>query len=258
MDPRVAIVTGASSGLGAALARELHARGWRVGLVARRPDLLGALAGELGDGVAWAVADVTDGPALAAAVRSVEQALGPCDLMVANAGTGSFGGLRRFDPGDAARTLRVNVEGVIHALAAVLPAMLERGGGHVAAVSSLAGEVGLPMAAPYCASKAAVTRFMDCLRLQARPHGITVTTILPGFIDTGLLAGTRFPKPFLLSSEAAARRIASGLERRKARIAFPWPTALAAALGRLLPPWLYDPILGLLLPPPGRRSATTA
>ncbi|MBN1335172.1 MAG: SDR family NAD(P)-dependent oxidoreductase [Deltaproteobacteria bacterium] len=252
----VAIVTGSSSGLGQALARELHRRGWRVGLVARRAERLEALATELGEGTAWAAADVRDAPGLFAAVRKIERALGACDLIVANAGTSSSSSLTRLDPEEAARTLRVNVEGVVHSVAAVLPGMLERNAGHVAAVSSLAGEVGLPMAAIYLASKAAVTRFMDCLRLQARPRGIVVTTILPGFLATDMLDGTRFPKPFLLQPDEAARRIADGLERRKARILFPWPTALAVAVARRLPTGLYDRIIRLLLPVPRPKNGS--
>ncbi len=252
MGSRLAIVTGASSGLGEALARELHRRGWRVGLIARRADRLASIVGELGERAAWAAADVTDGPALASAVHGIERALGPCDLMVANAGTGSFSGLGRLGADDTIWTLRVNVEGVVHAVTAVLPDMLARGTGHVAAVSSLAGEVGLPVGGPYVAGKAAVTRFMDCLRLQARSRGVTVTTVLPGFMDTALLAGARFPTPFRLTPAQAARHVADGLERGRSRIAFPWPLALAVAFARLLPRGIYDRLIRILLPPPRR------
>jgi short-subunit dehydrogenase len=253
MADRLAIVTGASSGLGSALVIELHRRGWRVGLIARRADRLEALARDLGERAAWAAADVADSDGLAAAIHEIERVHGPCDLLVANAGTGSFSGLRRLTAQDAARVFRVNVEGVVNAISTVLPDMLARGRGHVAAVSSLAGEVGLPMGAPYVASKAAVTRFMDCLRLQARPRGVTVTTVLPGFIDTSLLEGVRFPTPFRLSPTQAAHRIVVGLERQRSRIAFPWPLVLATTIVRGLPPWIMDRVIRIVLPPP-RRS----
>ena len=236
----VAIITGASSGIGAALARELHARGWAVGLVARRADLLRQLADSLGARVAWVEADVADWECTRTATTRVEEQLGPCDLLVANAGLGHGGAAERIDPLAASRVFRVNIDGVMNAALAVLPGMIARGAGQLAAVSSLAAVRGMPRAAPYTASKAAVTALMESFRLDLAPRGVSVSIIHPGFVESEMSAKNPFPMPFLMSSQRAARIIADGLERRRRRIDFPWQLALLTSLARIMPDPLYD------------------
>ena len=143
----VALITGASTGIGNALARELARRGWAVGIVARRGELLEALAQEIraaGGKAAWATADVTDRGAIRTAALQVATELGPIDLLVANAGVGSPGNAKRLPVDVWIATLRLNVDGVIYSVGAVLPEMLERKSGHLAVVSSVAGFRGLP------------------------------------------------------------------------------------------------------------------
>ncbi len=236
----VAIITGASAGIGAALARELHARGWSVGLVARRGDLLEKLAATLGERTAWATADVADLEQTRAAFASLEARLGPCDLLVANAGVGTPASATRLDALEAARTMRVNIDGVLFSVAAALPGMLERGRGHLVAVSSPAGWRGLPKSGPYSASKAAVTALMESFRTELKPRGLTVTTVHPGFVATEMTAKNRFQMPLLMSSERAATLVANGIERGRTEINFPWPTILFMKMARLLPNFLYD------------------
>ena len=184
-DGPVAIVTGASSGIGRALALRLGADGYRVGLIARRGERLEAVAGEIaaaGGTAAAAVADVGDRAALRAAIAEIEGRLGPTDVMVANAG---FGAPTRLDPlniDDVEQTIRVNLMGVIYSIEAVLPGMLARGRGHLLAVSSLAAFKGLPGESAYCASKAAVNAYMEGLRIALRARGVVVTTVCPGFV----------------------------------------------------------------------------
>ncbi len=240
----VAIITGASVGIGAALARELHRRGWSIGLVARRADLLEQLAGSLGERTAWATADVTDLEQLRAAFAALEAKLGPCDLMIANAGVGNPASVTKLDPLDAAQTLRINLDGVLYAISATLPGMLARGRGHLVAVSSLAAWRGLPQSGPYSASKAGVTALMESFRIELRPRGVAVTTVHPGFVDTAMTQKNRFPMPFMMSAERAAVIVADGLERRRSEINFPWATTTAMRLARLLPNFLYDWVLG--------------
>ena len=234
----VVIITGASSGIGRALALRLGAAGARVGLIARRRDLLesarAAIAAAGGTAVA-AVADVGDRAALRAAVAEVERRLGPADVLVANAGFGAPTVLDPLNTADVEATFRVNVLGVVYAVEAVLPGMLARRNGHLLAVSSLAAFKGLPGESAYCASKAAVNAYMEGLRIALRPRGVAVTTVCPGFVATPMTP-MNSATPFLMSADAAARRIARVIARRTSGVVrFPLPMALLAALIARLP-----------------------
>ena len=243
----VAIITGASTGIGHALARELARRGWAVGLVARRGDLLAVLAKELseaGGRVAWASADVTDRVSTEAAVACIVDVLGPVDLLVANAG-GNEASPAHTVPVDAAiRVMQLNYFGVLHAVGAVLPAMLARRAGHLAVVSSIASFRGMPTHGAYCASKAAVSTLFESFRIDLAGSGIAVTTIHPGFVATPLTEKNRHPMPFLLSAERAAGIIADGLARRRTDITFPWQLrVLMGWLLRWTPAWIWDRVV---------------
>ncbi len=251
---KVALVTGASTGIGHALAKELAARGWAVGLLARRAELLAALAAELeaqGARVAWAAADVTDREATEAAVAAIVEALGPVDLLVANAG-GSEPSPAHTIPVDAAiRVMQLNYFGVLHAVGAVLPAMLARRAGHLAVVSSVASFRGMPQHGAYCASKAAVSTLFEAFRIDLRGSGVAVTTIHPGFVETPLTAKNKHPMPFLLSAPAAARIVADGLEARRVDITFPWQLRILMGwMLRWTPAWIWDRVIA----GPARRS----
>jgi short-subunit dehydrogenase len=238
---QVAVITGASSGIGRALARVLAGEGARVGLIARRREQLEALAGDIaatGGTAAVAAADVGDRGQVRAAVEEVRGRLGPVDLLVANAGVGAPTLLDPMNVGDVEKMLRVNVLGVVYAVEAVLPEMLRRGRGHLAAVSSLAAYKGLPSESGYCASKAAVNAFMEGLRIQLRGRGVSVTTICPGFVLTPMTEINKFHMPWLLRPEEAARRMARALRRKKKVYNFPWQMALLMKVTRWLPDWV--------------------
>jgi short-subunit dehydrogenase len=207
-----AVVTGASSGIGRAVAVELARRGVPVGAVARRADRLADLRRTAAGRIETEVADVTDRPALAAAVRRLADRLGPIDLLVANAGVAG---------GEVEAVMRVNFLGVVHAIDAVLPTMLARGRGHLVGVSSLAAYKGLPGSAAYSASKAAVNAYLEGLRIELRPRGVAVTCVCPGFVRTEMTADKTHPMPFLMDADRAARRIVSALRRRPAVYDFP-------------------------------------
>lgn len=241
----VAIVTGASSGIGAALAKELARRGWKVGLVARRAELLDALAAEIraaGGEAAAAAADVTDRAATEAAIHGLEAALGPCDLLVANAGTGAPTPAHKVPVDTILSIMRLNYDGVVHAAAAVLPGMLERKRGRLAVVSSVAATRGLPGTGAYSASKAAISTLWESMRIDLRNKGVTCTTIHPGFIDTPLTQKNRFKMPWIMPVERAARICADGLEAGAIDITFPWQMRWLSRLMRRLPNWLWDRI----------------
>jgi short-subunit dehydrogenase len=237
---QVAVVTGASSGIGRALAKALAAEGCKVGLVARRREELAALAAEIeksGGTAAFAPADVGDRGQAVAAIREVSGRLGPVDLLVANAGVGAPTLLDQSNVADVEKMFRVNVLGVVYALEAVLPEMLRRGRGHVAAVSSMAAYKGLPGESAYSASKAAVNTYLEGLRIQLRDRGVAVTTICPGFVRTPMTEVNQFKMPWLLEADDAARRIVRALRRRRKVYNFPWQMTLLMKVTAWLPDW---------------------
>jgi NADP-dependent 3-hydroxy acid dehydrogenase YdfG len=254
---KVAIITGASSGIGAAVAAELSRRGWAVGLIARRADLLEAMVEQLGsDHAAFSTADVGKEAELNQAIADLESQLGPCDLMFANAGIGDGRSARNFTAAAAKKILNVNVEGVIHAFAAVLPGMLDRGHGSLAATSSVAGFRGLPNFGPYSASKAYVTCLLEAMRVDLRTANISVTTVHPGFVVSELTEKNAFKMPFLVPTEKAGRIIASGLIRGKAEINFPWQMVCLMRLLQWVPNWLYDRAVSAFSPTSPKKESS--
>ena len=235
---RVAIVTGASSGIGWELARQLAAAGASVGLIARRKDKLQSLAEIIrpAGGVATVVpADVADREQVERAVGQVREALGPIDLLIASAGLGMPTLLDPVNVDEVEAMIKVNLLGVIYAFSAVLPEMLRRRSGHLAAVSSLAGYTTMPGESGYCASKAAVNAYLTGLRGHLRGRGISVTTFCPGFVATPMTADSPFWMPGLLTAEEAATRMLRALERGRKVYNFPWTTYADDADRRLFP-----------------------
>ena len=224
-----AVITGASSGIGLALARELSRRGWELLLLARRVELIEKLPRS--EAVAC---DVTDADAVKQAVR------GAFDLAIANAGVGIRNHGAKFNLANAEQVLRVNFFGMLYLYDAVIPAMVERRSGRFAGVASVAGLRGLPYAAPYSASKAAMQTFLEASRVELAAHGVGVTIVNPGFVATPMTAKNKFPMPFVMTPERAARIIVDGLERGKRVIEFPRRMSLLMRAVRHMPDSLYD------------------
>src|SRR5947209_8108392 len=177
---QVAVVTGASSGIGWELAKELARQGARVGLVARRRENLDRLAAEIrdaGGSAEVAAADVRERFPTVEAIHGLAARLGPIDLLIANAGIGSSNTPESLNVTGAENVIRVNLLGVLYSIEAVLPEMLRRGSGQVVAISSLASYKGVPSAAAYCASKAAVNAYLESLRIQLYGRGVSFTTV---------------------------------------------------------------------------------
>jgi short-subunit dehydrogenase len=244
----VAIVTGASSGIGRSLAGTLAARGYRVGMIARRREVLESLAAEIlasgGTAIASA-ADVSDRNELRSAIASVVDHFGPVDVMVANAGFGVKTELDPLNIDDVETTFRVNLLGVVYSIEAVLPSMLARRTGQIVAVSSLAAFKGLPGESAYCASKAAVNAYTEGLRIALRGRGVIVATICPGFVETPMNTMDAAATPFLMTAQAAARRIARVIDRKRSGvICFPWPMAILTRLIARLPDALVARLVG--------------
>jgi short-subunit dehydrogenase len=234
-DPGSILITGASSGIGAALARALARPGRTLFLGGRDEARLEAVAADCrarGATVAARAGDVCDRRAMAAWLAEAD-ARAPLDLVVANAGTSAGSGGRGESEEQARRIMAINVEGAMNTVLPVLPAMAARGRGQIALVASLAGFRGFPGAPAYCASKAMLRVWGEGLRGELAPKGIAVSVVCPGFVKTPMSDGNPYPMPLLMEADKAAAIIVRGLARNRGRIAFPWPltwlvTAIAA------------------------------
>lgn len=248
-DPRHVLITGASSGLGAALARDYAEAGRRLALGGRDAERLAAVAEDCrnrGAEVLATALDVTDSAALHAWITEAETHA-PLDLVIANAGTSAGTGAAGFESAEQTRRiLATNIDGLVETVMPAVERMRARRQGQLGLVSSVAGYRGFPGAPAYCASKAFVKVWGEALRGHLKREGIAVSTICPGYVATPMTAVNRFPMPFLMSPEKAARIIRRGLAANRARIAFPWPTAFGAWLAGALPPAWTDPLLSRL------------
>ncbi|MEO8144810.1 MAG: SDR family oxidoreductase [Betaproteobacteria bacterium] len=234
-------ITGASTGIGAALARHYAGPQSEIGLFARRRDLLEQLAAGLPGRTALYAADITDTAALAAAAQDFLARFGTPDLVIANAGVsvGTHGDELR-DVDKLRRVLDVNVAGLAATLAAFAPAMRAAGGGTLCGIASVAGLRGIPGAGAYSASKAAAISWLESLRTELAGSGVSVVTICPGYIDTPMTKVNKYRMPFLISADDAAGRFARAIASRRRLAVIPWQMAIIATLLRALPAWLYD------------------
>jgi NAD(P)-dependent dehydrogenase (short-subunit alcohol dehydrogenase family) len=238
---RVALVTGAGSGLGRELARVLAEEGAAVAAIDLHGGPLQQLADELAaKSFAWAVADVTDRSGLREATAELEGRIGAVDLLVANAGIGCETSALDFDAEAVAEIVRVNLLGAVNSIEAVLPGMLRRRHGQLVGISSLASYRGLPLMAGYCASKAGLNALLEGLRVELKPHGITVTTVCPGWMRTPMTAAVKIPMTGLMEAEHAARQILDAVNQQQPFFAFPRPLRRKMRLLSWLPASLSD------------------
>ena len=235
-------ITGASSGIGAALARHYAEQGSTLGLAARRQQALTDLLADLpGHHAAYAL-DVSDAPALAAAAADFTARHGAPDIVIANAGV-SVGTLSECPEDLAAfrKVMDTNVYGMAATFAPFIGPMAAAGGDRrLVGIASVAGIRGLPGAEAYSASKAAAIAYLESLRLEMAPKGIKVVTIAPGYIETPMTAINPYPMPFLLPAAEAARRFARAVAKGTSYTVIPWQMGVVAKVLRLLPNWLYD------------------
>lgn len=243
--PRHVVITGASSGIGAALARNYSRPGGVLSLTGRnaeRLDCIAAACRARGAVVEVERLDVTDAVSMANWLCQRDADL-PVDLVIANAGIGGaqvLTGASGEDGNIARHVLQVNVIGVVNTVSPLLKPFVLRRRGHIAIISSVAAFLGLPDAPAYSASKAAVRVYGEALRRCHALDGIRVSVVCPGFVGTPMSATLPFRTPFLWTAEKAARRIADDLTRGKAEIVFPWQLRVAAKLTHVLPPALVD------------------
>lgn len=243
----VVIITGASSGLGAALAKAHAAPGVVLGLLGRHRQRLEGTASACeakGADVSTAAIDVTEASAMASWLRQFDNRH-PVDLLVANAGTSA--GPDPDSPSEggetAARQIGVNLLGAINTVEPLLPQLCARGRGRVAVVASIAAYRGLPYSPGYCASKAGLRAYAEALRPRLQQRGVGMTVVCPGFFDSPMTDRFDGPTPFLLSSDNAARIVKRGIDRGRRRVAFPWPLVLGLQFCDIAPAFIGDAIL---------------
>jgi short-subunit dehydrogenase len=240
---KVVLVTGASSGIGRALALEFARRRWSVGLLARRKELLENIALEVESAGGRALclpADVTDFDSLKSAVSQVYATWGHIDTLIANAGVGSTS--TAISAPEFARVVNINLIGAANSVAAVIDGMLSRNQGQIVVISSLAAYRGLPKSGAYCASKAGLSAFAESLRIDLRNSNVDVTIIHPGFIKTPLTTGRHAKMPFLMELPDAVSKMMQAIEKRRRSYSFPWQLAAIVKLGLVMPAALYDRI----------------
>ncbi|SDF60318.1 Short-chain dehydrogenase [Limimonas halophila] len=247
-DPRSVLITGASSGIGAALARAYAAPGVTLflsGRNAERLEQVAAAARQSGAQVNTRTLDVDDREATAAWVAEAD-ATAPLELAIANAGISAGTGSGAESAEQARAIFATNLGGVLNTLDPGIERMRERGRGQIAIVSSLAAFRGFPGAPAYCASKAAVRVWGEALRGHLADAGIGVSVVCPGFVETPMTSVNAFPMPFLMDADRAAWRIKRRLAKDKPRISFPRPLAAAVWLLAALPPGVTDALLSRL------------
>ena len=227
---KTVVITGASAGIGRALAVEFARRGYHLGLTARRLEVLEALCSELRADpqaralrIETAALDVDEATAVAPALHHLFERLGGADVVVANAGINRFTGVGKGQLADACQVIQTNVVGAIATVEAAAEHLVARGGGQIVGISSLASLQAMPKQAAYCASKAAFSMYLDAARLELKRKNVAVTAILPGFVVTDIM-----PKieryPFAVPADVAARQIVNLIERRKPLGIVPaWP-----------------------------------
>ena len=236
-------ITGASSGIGAALAVELANRGWHVAISARSEADLQAVAAQ-NENIHGFLCDVIDRAAMAQVASDIEGTLGPIALGVMNAGIYLPTALPEFDASLFDRTFEVNLTGTVNGLAARYHIGNERGKGHISLISSVAGYGGLVTSAAYGASKAGLFNMGESLAMDLKDSGVHISMVAPGFVKTPATDVNEFAMPFIIEADEAARRIADGLAKNKTHISFPRRFSFLLRLLNLLPRSTYVKLAG--------------
>jgi len=249
-------LTGASSGIGEALARHYAAGGATVGLVARRADVLAALKAVIPGEIETYAADVRNPVALREAAAAFMAKHGAPDIVIGNAGV-SFGNLTELE-GDVEafrEILEINVLGLVNTFHPFIGPMRAARRGTLVGIASVAGFRGIAGATAYSASKAAAIRYLEGLRVEMRPHRVRVVTICPGYIDTPMTAKNPYKMPFIIGPDDAARRFARVIAAGRGYAVVPWQMAIVGRIWALLPNWIFDRVAGKAGRKPRRTEA---
>ncbi len=245
---RVAWVTGAGTGIGRTLALRLAREGWTVAVSARTARDLDSLVAEVPDRIVAFQLDVTDAKAADDTGRAIEANVGPVDLAVFNAGSYFPTTASRFSVENFKKTVDLNLMGVVNCMGPIVPPMVARRRGHIAVMGSQTAFVGLPTAASYGATKAALNSMAEAFKPDFDQFGVTITVINPGFVKTPATDKNRFPMPFLMEADKAVDHIMRGLETKQFAINFPWQMTLGTKFLGALPGWAKFGITRKMIP----------
>jgi short-subunit dehydrogenase len=243
LDSKTVLITGASSGIGKAVAHRLAAEKCNLILTARRTELLEEFKSDLPAGARQPViikCDVSRKEEVAAAYRTIAEKAGKIDIAFLNAGVGRSVSIEKYNSDYAVETFGANLFGIVFWVEQLLPGFISRKEGMIAAVSSLADNRGFSGSGFYCASKAAVSVYLEGLRIELKPYNIKVATVKPGFVKTAMTDQNKFKMPFLMTAERAADIIVRGIKKEKRVIQFPLPMVALTRLVGLLPGSLYE------------------
>ena len=243
---KIALVTGATGGIGGAVAKTLHSFGAEIIATGRKEDALAKLADELGSRVHVLVGDLGNKDAADKLVADAEAVAGKIDILVNNAGLTRDGLFIRMKDEDWQKVLDVNLTAAFLLSRAAVRGMMKRRMGRIINISSIVGAIGNAGQANYAASKAGLIAMSKCLAQEIAARNVTVNCVAPGFIETPLTDKNQFFMPFLMKPEKAAKIIKKRLQKAPAVIAFPWIMAFGARLGSMLPGWIARPIFASL------------
>lgn len=244
------IITGASTGIGRTLSLIMAREGYHLGLTARRPKLLEELKTEIVNKypqakIFYIPCDVTNEQECRGAIQKLSSQLGRLDVFVANAGIGFPTPAWRKNWEDIKQILMTNTIGCIASLETAKEIMLDQKSGHLVGISSVAAYRGLPETSAYCTSKAALTTYLESIRVDLKPYNINVTSIHPGYIDTPMTKKNKYYMPLLLSSEVGTEKIFRAIKKKKKRYILPWPLKFAVWIMEFMPNALFDKLISL-------------
>jgi short-subunit dehydrogenase len=237
------ILTGASSGIGFELAKKIASEGCNLALLSRRIDILEKSASELSNSGSRVIAvkcDVSNKEEVAFAFNEVKKTFGSIDIAVLNSGVGSLITVEEFDSNIAKQAFDINIIGMIYCIEALLPDFIKNRSGMIVGTSSLADGRGFPKSGVYCASKAAVSIFLESIRVELIKYNVKVLTVKPGFVKTPMTVQNNSAMPFFMNADKAASIILSGIKKEKRIIQFPLPTVMGIKLLKLLPDAIFD------------------